>query len=128
MNVAVGLIEQYGNLLITKRKPGTHLEGFWEFPGGKQEYGESLDECLKREIWEELGIVISPPIFFMKVNHQYPGKSVNLHVFRCSVVSGTPQAIGCVEWLWVRKEQLETYSFPKADQVIIETLKAEVSD
>lgn len=124
--VAAGIIEHEGLLLITKRKPGSHLEGVWEFPGGKQEKGESLIECLNREIWEELRVTVSPPVFFAKVRHQYSDKLVELHVFRCSLFSGIPQPIGCADLAWVKREQLCRYSFPVADQMILEKLNNEV--
>ncbi|MGD9850029.1 MAG: 8-oxo-dGTP diphosphatase MutT [Nitrospirales bacterium] len=125
--VSAGIIENHGKLLITKRKAGTHLEGAWEFPGGKKEVGESLVECLRREILEELAITVSAPRPYATVRHQYPEKMVELHFFRCFLVSGIPQPIGCSEIAWVRKEELHNFSFPVADQKVIEKLHREIS-
>lgn len=126
--VSAGIIEDQGKLLITKRKAGTHLAGAWEFPGGKKEAGESLVECLKREIWEELRITVSFPRPYATVRYQYPGKLVELHFFRCFLLSGIPQPRGCAEIAWVRKEELQNYSFPIADQEVIEQLYREMFD
>ena len=125
VSVVVGIIEHQGHLLITKRKAGTHLEGSWEFPGGKQEVGESLEECLHREIWEELRVTVSAPIFFANIRHEYAEKLVDLHFFRCSWMSGIPQAIDCCEFAWVRVEHLQVDLFPAADQKILQKLISE---
>ena len=124
--VAAGIIEHQGRVLITKRKPGSHLEGVWEFPGGKQEKGESLVQCLTREIWEELGVMVTSPVFFAKVRHQYSEKLVELHTFRCTLFSGIPQPIGCSDLAWVKRDELCRYPFPVADQIILEKLNNEV--
>ena len=124
--VAAGIIEHQGRLLITKRKPGAHLEGLWEFPGGKQEKGESLIQCLNREIWEELRVTVSSPVFFAKVRHQYSEIVVELHAFRCALISGIPQRIGCADLAWVQRDELPRYPFPVADQIILEKLNNEV--
>lgn len=123
--VAAGIIEFQGKLLITKRKAGVHLGGYWEFPGGKKEVGESLVECLNREILEELHITVSSPRPYLTVKHQYPEKLVELHFFRCALLSGVPQLKDCAEMAWVRTEDLQHYSFPDADQKVLEKLYRE---
>jgi mutator protein MutT len=95
------------------------LEGFWEFPGGKREPGESLEECLARELKEELDICITPPTPFHVITHDYPDKSVELHFFLCSIRGGSPQALDCDDWRWVSAEDLARYTFPPADQPVI---------
>lgn len=124
--VAAGIIEHHGQILIAKRKAGTHLAGTWEFPGGKQEPGESLTACLEREILEELGVRVSPPVFFAKIRHQYPEKLLEIYFFQCALLSGTPQPIGCAELAWVSPEQFPTYAFPAADQKILQKLIGEL--
>ncbi|MDR4492958.1 MAG: 8-oxo-dGTP diphosphatase MutT [Nitrospirales bacterium] len=126
--VVAGIIEYQGKLLITKRKAGTHLGGVWEFPGGKKEIGESLVECLKREIWEELHITVGSPSLYATVRHQYPEKLVELHFFRCALVAGIPQLKGCAEIAWVSKGELQNYAFPDADQTIIKQLYREICE
>ena len=124
IQVAAAIIIKEGQYLIARRRCGTHLCGFWEFPGGKREPGESLEECLHREISEELGIEVTPPRPFMVVQHDYPEKSVELHFFFCSVLKGTPRALGSDDFCWVKPENLRTYEFPVADRSVVESLAA----
>ncbi len=125
IQVAAGVICDNGRYLIARRKSEVHLGGFWEFPGGKREPGESLEDCLRRELREELAVSISPPIQWYVIRHDYPEKTVELHFFRCSIVSGPAQPIDCAEVRWVVAEELNHYSFPPADQPIIEALQRE---
>jgi 8-oxo-dGTP diphosphatase len=123
IQVAAGLIKKDHRYLITKRPAGVHLGGCWEFPGGKQEPGESLEECLQRELKEELGIDITPGAPFHIIRHEYPEKLVELHFFCCTIRSGAPQILGCEEWRWVAAKDLSNYEFPPADRPIIEMLQ-----
>ena len=120
--VAAGLIWRKGKLLIAQRPSEGLLGGLWEFPGGKQESGESLEECLVREIREELGIAIAVEEYLTCVDHGYSHFSITLHAFKAQYVSGTPQAIECAAWRWVGPDQLSSYAFPRADRRIIEYL------
>lgn len=122
IEVAAAIIQQDGRYLIAKRKAGTHLGGFWEFPGGKREPGESLEACLRRELQEELGIEITAPEPFRVIRHEYPDKTVELHFFRCSVARGEAQPLGCDEVRWVAPEELSGMAFPPADQSVIQAL------
>ena len=123
IEVAAGLIRQDGRYLITRRKPGVHLGGFWEFPGGKREMDESLAECLQRELFEELGVRVNLPILYQIVRHDYPDKTVELHFFRCAIETGEPAPVDCAEIRWVQPEELTQFEFPAADQAIIEALQ-----
>lgn len=123
--VTAGLLWQGRRLLITKRPEGSHLAGFWEFPGGKKEDGESLEECLEREIREELNIVVRAEKLLFKVDHEYETRSVSLHFFRCTLLSGRPEPVGCDEIRWVHPENLSDYHFPPPDLAIIQSLKME---
>src|SRR2546422_5610143 len=95
VEVAAALILHDGRYLLTMRKTNVHLSGLWEFPGGKREPGESLEECLRRELREELGIEITEPVPFQFVRYAYPEKTVELHFFRCSIKDGQPRPLGC---------------------------------
>ncbi len=123
IEVAAGLIHRNGRYLIARRKPGVHLAGFWEFPGGKREAGESLAECLQRELCEELSISIDLPIPYQIVRHDYPDKIVELHFFRCVIEQGEPVPLGCAEIRWVSPDELTRFRFPPADQAIIQALQ-----
>jgi 8-oxo-dGTP diphosphatase len=125
VQVAAGLIMQDGCYLIARRKPDVHLGGLWEFPGGKREAEESLEDCLRRELREELGIEVTQPIFYRVFRHEYPEKSVELHFFRCSVRAGQARALDCEELRWVAPEELSRFEFPAADRALIEELMAE---
>lgn len=126
VEVAAGLVYREGRYLIARRKTGVHLAGFWEFPGGKREPGETLEECLQRELFEELNIRIDVPIPFQIVRHQYPEKTVELHFFRCGIESGQATAIDCAEIRWVWPHELADFEFPPADRLVIEALRRQV--
>jgi mutator protein MutT len=125
VEVAAGLICHEGRYLIAKRKAGVHLAGFWEFPGGKREPGETLEECLQRELFEELSIRIDTPIPFRIVRHEYSEKTVELHFFRCAIEAGLAAPLDCAEIRWVYPHELREFQFPPADHPIIEALRHE---
>lgn len=117
--VAAAIICQKDMVLLARRKPGSHLEGLWEFPGGKKEFGETLEECLRREVREELGVEISEPLPFHVLHYHYPEKVVELNFFTCSITQGIPQALECAEIAWVFRYELNAYAFPPADIPIL---------
>src|SRR6185369_17339571 len=78
IEVAAGLVFCEGKLLITQRNADTHLGGLWEFPGGKREPGESFEQCLIRELHEELGIEVTVRELVESLTHAYPEKTVLL--------------------------------------------------
>ena len=91
VEVSAALIFQCGKILLTQRPPGSHLAGLWEFPGGKREPLETFEQCLVREIREELGITIAVGRLFDSISHQYPQKSVLLKFFVCRLLAGVPR-------------------------------------
>jgi mutator protein MutT len=119
-HVAAGMIWKDGKVLITKRPKGSHLEGLWEFPGGKKEEGETLRECLEREIREELGVAVKAEEFLSRVDHEYESRSISLHLFRCSPPEEAPVPLGCESILWVRPEELGQYPMPPADRRLLD--------
>ena len=123
LDVAVAVIERDGRYLITQRMPQDSFGGSWEFPGGKAEPGESLQECLIREIREELGLVIDVGPQLTTVEHQYPHRSIRLHCYRCRILQGEPQTIECAAWRWVGPQELTQFPFPPASGPIIEQLQ-----
>ncbi len=122
IQVTAGLIFKDGRLLITKRPEGTHLAGLWEFPGGKQETHETLEECLQREIREELGIEIMVNKLVLTVRHEYDTRVVNLNFFECTGMKGRPRAREGQEIRWVDPADLKQYTFPPPDRKILEYL------
>ena len=112
VEVAAGLVYREGRYLIARRNPGVHLAGFWEFPGGKCEPGETLEACLRRQLFEELGIRIDVPIPFQIIRHEYEEKTVELHFFRCRIEAGQATAIDCAEIRWSVPTRKGRYSPP----------------
>ena len=113
IDVAAGLVFHRQKLLITQRPEGSHLAGLWEFPGGKREPGESFEECLIRELREELGIEVALGQAI------YPEKTVHLKFFLCRLAKGEPRAIGCAAYEWATRESLAKRDFPPADDCLL---------
>jgi 8-oxo-dGTP diphosphatase len=124
VDVSAALIFHDGKLLITQRHANSHLGGLWEFPGGKREANETFEECLAREIREELGMKIAVGELFEEITHAYEVKSVHLKFFICEWIGGGPEALGCAAFKWIRKSELGAYSFPAADARLLEKLAA----
>jgi A/G-specific adenine glycosylase len=122
-DVTAAVICRNNELLIAQRPLEGMLGGLWEFPGGKQESGETLAECLRREIDEELGIEINVGQLIAVVKHSYTHFKITLHAFACELVTGEPQALGVADWQWVTLAEIENYAFPRTDLQIIEALK-----
>lgn len=119
IQVAAAVIEKEGRFLIARRNPQTHLGGYWEFPGGKREEGESVEACLIREVQEELGVTVINPTLFRVVHHEYSEKSVELHFFFCSIIEDEAKPLECAEVQWVKPKDLAHYSFPPADVEVV---------
>jgi len=124
IEVSAALIFHNGKLLITQRHPNVHLGGLWEFPGGKRETNETFEQCLVREICEELGIEISVGEMFEEIAHAYPEKIVHLKFFICKSLRGDPQLLGCAAFKWIGKSELNNFEFPTADAQLLEKLRA----
>ncbi len=125
VEVSAALIFRDGKLLITQRRAKSHLGGLWEFPGGKREAGETFEQCLVREIREELGVEISVASLFEEILHDYPEKSVHLKFFICKILSDEPQPLDCAAVKWVAKTELANFEFPAADAQLLKKLRAE---
>ncbi|MCE2669615.1 MAG: 8-oxo-dGTP diphosphatase MutT [Microcystis sp.] len=110
-------------ILIDRRLAKGLLGGFWEFPGGKIEGNETVQECIKREVLEEIGIEIAVDSHLITIDHTYSHFRVNLQVYNCRYLSGEARAIECEEIRWVTIEELDNYTFPAANQEIIRALK-----
>lgn len=124
--VSAAVIEDHDRYFVTRRQQGVHLEGYWEFPGGKCEEGEPLDACLQRELKEELGASVTIGDEIFAVTHEYPDREVELHFFACAFLNA-PVALLGQEMRWVRREELRSLSFPPADEALIARLVKERS-
>lgn len=127
IDVAAGLIFRNGLLLITQRRRGDHLGGLWEFPGGKREPGESFEECLHRELREELDAGVEVLDLIESIAHDYPEKSVHLRFFRCRLADSEPRSVACADLRWVSREELLQHDFPEADQRLLKKLWTETT-
>lgn len=127
IEVSAGLIFRSGKLLIARRHAGAHLGGLWEFPGGKREPGETSEQCLVRELQEELGVEVVVGALFESVLHSYPEKTVQLQFFICRLLQAEPRPIGCEELKWVTRDQLAGHEFPAADAQLLQRLAADTS-
>jgi mutator protein MutT len=115
------VIERDGRFLVTRRLEGTHLPGYWEFPGGKCDPGETPEACLARELREELGIDACIGAEIIVTEHAYPERTVRLHFRRCAITS-EPRPLLNQEMRWVSRDELRTLPFPEADRKLIEVL------
>ncbi|MEB3336030.1 MAG: A/G-specific adenine glycosylase [Leptolyngbyaceae bacterium] len=112
-----------GQILIDRRRQEGLLGGLWEFPGGKVEPGETIPDCIHREIAEELGIEIAVGEALITIDHAYTHFRVTLNVYHCRHLSGDPQPLECDEIRWVTLEEIDQFPFPKANVQIIEALR-----
>ena len=116
--VAAAIIEREGRILLTRRQPGVHLEGLWEFPGGKCEAGETHQACLARELREELAIDAAIGSAVFATSHAYPDRRVDLHFYRCEIAGEPTPQVG-QEMRWVARDELSSLAFPPADAELI---------
>ena len=123
--VSVCILKQKNKILFTKRPSKKYFGDFWEFPGGKCEPGETLPECLQRELQEELGIAVNVREELETLTHAYPEKTVELHFFRCQLVLGEPVGMEGQAIEWVKADELGEYEFPAADAQLLERLRTE---
>lgn len=121
--VAAAVICLDDKILIAQRPLNGMLGGLWEFPGGKQEAGETLSECLQREIWEELGLEIEVGAPITVVKHSYTHFKITLHAFYCRLVSGSPRSLGVADWRWTTLAEIGSFAFPRTDLKVIEALR-----
>ena len=119
--VVAAVIERGDAFLLTLRPAGTHLEGCWEFPGGKCHLSETHVEALRRELYEELDIVVDVRALLHSVTHAYPEKIVELYFYECDF-AGDPKPMLGQEMRWVPRAELTSLAFPDADADLIRVL------
>jgi 8-oxo-dGTP diphosphatase len=122
--VTAAVVERGGRYLVARRLAGTHLEGLWEFPGGKCQPGETAEVCLRREIREELGVGIRVGPMILQTTHQYPDRSIELQFFRVEL-DDEPRPLLGQQLQWVRREDLRSLEFPPADEQLVLLLAEE---
>jgi 8-oxo-dGTP diphosphatase len=122
--VTAAVVRRGDTFLVTRRLKGTHLEGLWEFPGGKCEAGEGLEACLRREIAEELGVNAIVKHLLLSTTHTYDTRQIELHFFACDLDADPHPRLG-QEILWAPRTSLRQLDFPPADAELIDLLAAQ---
>jgi len=125
--VAALVQDEKGRYLITQRRKGSHLAGLWEFPGGKREADESLEEALGRELTEELSAHFAVGQRVETVQWEYPERTIVIHFYRCRLESGTIEPREDQAMAWVAPERLSDFDFPPADRDLIARLRVGAS-
>jgi 8-oxo-dGTP diphosphatase len=119
--VVAAVIEQNGRFLVTRRPHGTHLAGCWEFPGGKVQDGETLEDALRREIAEELNASITDLAEIFRTSHAYAERTVELHFFRGKLTGSAEPVLG-QELRWIDRDEFAALEFPAADAELLTEL------
>ena len=122
MKVTAGIIQENGRVLIARRKPGKHMGGKWEFPGGKIEPGETPEQSLARELGEELCVRASIGEFLCSTIFEADGVSLELLVYRVESIEGELTLQEHDEIRWVNPEQLSSYDLADSDRMVVEAL------
>jgi A/G-specific adenine glycosylase len=115
-----------GRVLVAQRNTDDMLGGLWEFPGGKCEDGETLAECLVREMREELGVEVEVGQRLVVVKHAYSHFRITLHAFCCRLVAGEPRCLDCAAFRWVTQAELQALPMSVADRKVAQALKERV--
>ena len=121
---ACALVDRDKRVLLARRPPGKAMAGLWEFPGGKVEPGERPEDCLIREMHEELGVVIRHPCLapFAFASHAYPDFHLLMPLWVCRRWEGEPQPREGQELAWVRPIRMNEYEMPPADRPLVDLL------
>ena len=122
IQAAIAVIERRDRVLICQRHLHDAFGGFWEFPGGKRKTGESWEACLRRELREELGIVVRAIQAYGSMRYRSAERSVAFRVFRCAIARGRPKPLDARQLRWVSRSQLRRYRFSPANRRLIDRL------
>ncbi len=126
IKVTAAIIEKDGKILIAKRRKNDPLKDKWEFPGGKIEPNETPEECLRRELQEELGVDTKIGEFICSSKYDYSHISIELLVYKVYHLSGEFKANEHEEIKWVAPSDLSSYEFPEADAPIADKLLKDI--
>ena len=126
--IGIGLVfNKNGELLIDKRLETSSMGGMWEFPGGKKNPMESIEQTIEREVKEEMGIVIKVREKLLSFEHSYTHKKLHFTVHICEWISGEPKPLTSQKLLWVSPDKLFEFPFPAANTKIIAQLQKHLS-
>ena len=124
LEVVGGILWRNDRFLAACRPAGRSQAGFWEFPGGKVEFGETLEQALIRELREELSLEVYSPLFWKTVVHTYPSRTVRLHFFHVTTFSGSPCCNDGQAIRWVTSAEAQQLPFLEADKPLLMELKS----
>lgn len=122
--VTAGVLSAEGKVLAARRKAEAHLGGLWEFPGGKLRTDETPEECLVRELDEELGVRVRAGRVLEVIHHRYADRNVLLLFYACELIDGEPRPLDCQELRWVDYRELEALEWAPADLPFVRRLAA----
>ena len=126
IDAAIAVIERRGRYLICQRRHDDSLGGYWEFPGGKRETGESWEACLRRELREELGVAVRGITSYGRMRYRYPDGVVCFRIFRCVIARGRPKPLDARALRWIALGELPQYRFPPANGPLVRRLSREI--
>ncbi len=118
----VALIRRGKSFLISQRLAQDSFGSMWEFPGGKKNTEETFEECVAREVNEEIGVKVAVHEKFMEMKREYHQRIIWLNFYLCSVLSGDPRPVECQQVLWADLDQLPSFNFPPANEEVIRRL------
>ena len=121
--VVAALIVRGGKLMIAQRPAGKHMAGKWEFPGGKIEKGETPEQALERELWEELGVKTRTGRIYHAIHHSYPEKDILLLFYRSRLIEGEPRPIEEADIRWIEEAQIRDFDWAEADAPLIDLIE-----
>lgn len=122
VHVAIAVIERRGAVLVCRRRKQDSFGGYWEFPGGKRKRQESWEACLRRELWEELGVGISTLSPLGRLYHRLGRRQAFFRVFQCRINGGKPRPLASQALRWVPKQNLGRLRFPPANKPLLAKL------
>ena len=125
--VAIAIIVNAGRVLIAQRRATDAFANLWEFPGGKVEPGETAEQCLLRELTEELGVTVAIIAPLTPLEHVYPKFIVQLRPYLCTLEAGRPQPLASQQLRWVDPPALASFPFPPANETLIEEVIARLT-
>jgi 8-oxo-dGTP diphosphatase len=125
--VAAGIVWDGSRVLIARRQERDHQGGRWEFPGGKRHDGETVEECLRREMREEIGLEVAVGRLWRALTHVYPDRRVSIYFHLCESRGGSPRAIECAEIRWVAPGALTALPFVEGDLPVLPDLARDLA-
>ncbi|MBF7994519.1 8-oxo-dGTP diphosphatase MutT [Rahnella laticis] len=124
LNIAAGIIRNScKEIFITQRDASSHMAGYWEFPGGKIEAGETPEQAVIRELQEEVGIEAKAPVLLKTLVHRFPDRIITLYFFLVEDWQGEPYGKEGQPKRWVKQSDLKAEEFPPANEAVVNALK-----